>query len=75
MGLLYTKFYLDFEPDEWKQISTNPIIFEALDDDTPLDIEDTSQNSYKLKFKKGGRLQMFRAVGRFRITWDDEDVS
>ncbi len=75
MGLLYTKFYLDFEPDEWKQISTNPIIFEALDDDTPLDIEDTSQNSYKLKFKKGGRLQMFRVVGRFRITWDDEDVS
>ena len=75
MGLLYTKFYLDFEPDEWKQISTNPIIFEALGDDTPLDIEDTSQNSYKLKFKKGGRLQMFRVVGRFRITWDDEDIS
>lgn len=74
MGLLYTKFYLDFEPDEWKQISTNPIIFEALDDNASLDIEDTSQNAYKLKFKKGGRLQMFRVVGRFRITWDDEDI-
>ena len=74
MGLLYTKFYLDFEPEEWKQISTNPIIFEALDDNTSLDVEDTSQNSYKLKFKKGGKLQMFRVVGRFRITWDDEDI-
>lgn len=74
MGLLYTKFYLDFEPDEWKQISTNPIIFEALEDNVTLDIDDTSQNTYKLKFKKGGKLQLFRVVGKFRLTWDDEDV-
>ena len=74
MGLLYTKFYMDFEPDEWKQISTNPIIFQALDDNVTLDIEDTSQNSYKLKFKKGGKLQLFRVVGKFRLTWNDEDV-
>ena len=74
MGLLYTKFYLDFEPEEWVQVSTNPIIFEALDDNVILDIDDTSQNSYKLKFKKGGKIQMFRVVGKFRLTWDDEDV-
>ncbi|MDH3191768.1 MAG: hypothetical protein OEM18_03670 [Nitrosopumilus sp.] len=74
MGLLYTKFYIDFEPSEWKQISTTPIIFQALDDNTVLDIEDTSQNTYKLKFKKGGKLQMFRVVGKFRLTWKDEDV-
>jgi len=74
MGLLYTKFYLDFEPDQWKQVSTNPIIFQAIDDNVTLDIEDTSQNSYKLKFKKGGKLQLFRVVGKFRLTWDDEDV-
>ena len=74
MGLLYTKFYLDFEPEEWNQVSTNPIIFEALDDNVPLDVEDTSQNTYKLKFKKGGKLQMFRVVGKFRLTWNDEDV-
>ena len=74
MGLLYTKFYLDFEPDEWKQISTNPIIFEALEDNVTLDIDDTSQNTYKLKFKKGGKLQLFRVVGKFRLTWDDEDI-
>jgi hypothetical protein len=73
MGLLYTKFYLDFEPEEWKQVSTNPVIFEALDDVT-LDIEDTSQTSYKLKFKKGGTIQIFRVVGKFRLTWNDKDV-
>ncbi|QUC65328.1 hypothetical protein NsoK4_03530 [Nitrosopumilus sp. K4] len=74
MGLLYTKFYLDFDPEDWKQVSTNPIIFEALDDNVILDIDDTSQNNYKLKFKKGGKLQMFRVVGKFRLTWNDDDV-
>ena len=74
MGLLYTKFYIDFDPEDWKQISTNPIIFEALEDNVFLDIEATSQNNYKLKFKKGGKLEMFRVVGKFRLTWDDDDV-
>jgi hypothetical protein len=74
MGLLYTKFYLDFEPEQWKQISTNPVIFEALDDNISLDIEDDSHNTYKLKFKKGGKIQIFRVVGKFRLTWNDEDV-
>ena len=74
MGLLYTKFYLDFEPEEWKQVSHNPIIFEALDDNVILDIDDTSQNYYKLKFKKGGRLEIFRVVGKFRLTWNDDDI-
>ena len=74
MGLLYTKFYLDFEPEQWKQISTNPVIFEALDDNVSLDVEDDSHSTYKLKFKKGGKLQIFRVVGKFRLTWNDEDV-
>ena len=74
MGLLYTKFYLDFDDTEWKQVSANPIIFEALDDNVVLDVESTSQNSYRVKFKKGGRLEMFRVVGKFRLTWNDEDV-
>lgn len=74
MGLLYTKFYLDFEPDQWKQVSTNPIIFQTIDDNVTLDIEDTSQNTYKLKFKKGGEIQLFRVVGKFRLTWNDDDI-
>lgn len=74
MGLLYTKFYLDFEPTEWKQVSREPVIFEAIDDDVSIEINDTSQNSYKLKFRKGGRMQVFRVVGKFRLTWNDDDL-
>ncbi|QLH06611.1 hypothetical protein [Nitrosopumilus ureiphilus] len=74
MGLLYTKFYLDFDENEWKQISNNPIIFQTLKDSVSLDIEDSSHKSYKLNFKEGGKLHMFRVTGRFRLTWDDEDI-
>ena len=74
MGLLYTKFYLDFESTEWKQVSANPVIFETITDGVSLEIYDTSQNSYKLKFRKGGRMQLFRVVGKFRLTWDDKDL-
>ena len=74
MGLLYTKFYMDFEEDEWQQISNNPIVFQTIKNDVNLEIEDTSHKSYKLNFKKGGKLKMFRVTGKFRLTWDNEDV-
>ena len=74
MGLLYTKFYMDFDEDEWKQISNNPIVFQTVKDSVSLDIEDTSHKSYKLNFKERGKLHMFRVTGKFRLTWDDEDV-
>jgi hypothetical protein len=74
MGLLYTKLYVDFEPKEWKQISNNPVTFESLKDDVHLEIMDTSKNSRHLQFKKGGRLNLFRVVGKFRLTWDNEDI-
>lgn len=74
MGLLYTKFYMDFDEDEWKQTSNNPIIFETIKDGVGMDVEDTSHKSYKIKFKKGGKLHMFRVTGKFRLTWDDDDV-
>jgi len=74
MGLLYTKFYLDFNDEEWKQISNNPIVFQTLKNDVTLEIEDVSHKSYKLHFKEGGKLNMFRVTGKFRLTWDDDDV-
>ncbi len=74
MGLLYTKFYMDFNDDEWKQISNDPILFQTIKSDVSLEIEDTSHKSYKLNFKEGGKIKMFRVTGRFRLTWDDEDV-
>ena len=74
MGLLYTKFYLDFDESEWKEISTNPIIFQTIKENVSLEIEDASHKFYKLKFKEGGKIEMFRVTGRFRLTWNDDDV-
>ncbi len=74
MGLLYTKFYMDFEDEQWDQISNDPIVFQAIKNDVSLEIEDTSHKSYKLLFKKGGKINMFRVTGKFRLTWDDEDL-
>ena len=74
MGLLYSKFYMDFDEDEWKQISNEPIIFQTIKENVTLEIEDTSHKSYKLNFKEGGKNKMFRVTGKFRLTWDDEDI-
>lgn len=74
MGLLYTKFHLDFAENEWKQISNNPIVFQTIKDGVSIDIEDDSHKSYKLNFKEGGKLNMFRVTGKFRLTWNDDDV-
>ena len=65
---------MDFEEDEWKQISNNPIIFQTIKDDVSLDIEDTSHKLYKLHFKEGGQIKLFRVTGKFRLTWDDESI-
>ena len=74
MGLLYTKFHLDFDVDQWKQITSNPIVFQALKNDVILEIEDVSHKSYKLHFKEGGKLNMFRVTGKFRLTWNNDDL-
>jgi len=73
MGLMYTKLYLSFDEDEWKQVSNTPTTFEALDD-ISLEILDTSQTSRTLQIKKGGKISVLRVVGKYRLTWNDEDV-
>ncbi len=74
MGLLYTKLYMDFDKPDWEQISNNPIVFQTIKDDVTLEINDTSLKSFKLNFKKGGKLNMFRVTGKFRLTWNDDDI-
>lgn len=66
---------MDFDKTEWTQVSHNPIIFQTVKKDVSLEIEDTSHKSFRLNFKKGGKLNMFRVTGKFRITWDDDDIS
>ncbi len=74
MGLLYTKFYVDFDNEEWTQISNDPIVFQTKKDNVSLEIEDSSHKTYKLIFNNGAKLSMFRVTGKFRLTWDDEDL-
>ena len=73
MGLLYTTRYLDFPADSWKQTSTNPTIFEVISDSVVLKIYDTSSKERKLTFKKGSKINYMRSVGKYRLTWNDED--
>lgn len=75
VGLLYTKLYMDFDAEDWSQISNDPIVFQALKKDTVLEIEDISHKSYKLNFKQGGKIKMFRVTGKFRLTWDADALS
>ena len=73
MGLVHTTQYLDFPSESWKILSNNPTIFEALDDNLILNIRDVSHRELKLVFKKGGRIEYMRSVGKYRLKWDDVD--
>ena len=74
MGLLHSLHYLDFSPESWKIISNNPAIFEALSDNQVLSIRDISHKEHRLVFKKGGRIEYMRSVGKYRLRWDDDDL-
>jgi len=65
---------MDFDDGEWKQLSNNPLVFQTIKNNVSLDIEDTSHKSYKLNFKEGGKINMFRVTGKFRLTWDADDI-
>ena len=74
MGLLHTTRYLDFPTDSWEQISINPTIFEVISNSAILKIYDTSLKERKLTFRKGARIKYMRSVGKYRLTWNDEDL-
>ena len=74
MGLVYTVHYLDFSPESWKLVSNNPTIFETTADNVILDIRDISHTEHKLVFKKGGKLEYMRSIGKYRLKWNDEDL-
>ena len=74
MGLLYTTRYLDFPTDSWKQVSVNPTIFEVISNGTVLKIYDVSLKVRKLTFRKGAKIKYMRSVGKYRLTWNDEDL-
>jgi hypothetical protein len=74
MGLVHTVHYLDFSSESWKLVSNNPTIFETIVDNVVLEIRDTSHRENKLVFKKGGKIEYMRSVGKYRLRWNDEDL-
>ncbi len=74
MGLLHTMRYLDFPTDSWEQISVNPTIFEVISNGTVLEIYDVSLKVRKLTLRKGAKIKYMRSVGKYRLTWNDEDL-
>ena len=74
MGLLHTVHYLDFSPESWKLVSNNPAIFEAIVDNVTLNIRDISHRDHKMVFKKGGKIEYMRSIGKYRLKWNDEDL-
>ena len=75
MGLVHTTHYLDFPSESWKLVSNNPTIFETMADNVVLEIRDISHREQKLVFKKGGRIEYMRSVGKYRLRWNDEDLT
>ena len=75
MGLLYTVHYLDFSSESWKLVSNNPAIFEAVVDNAVLNIRDISHKEHKLIFRNGGTIEYMRSVGKYRLKWDDNDLT
>ena len=75
MGLVHTVHYLDFSPESWKLVSSNPAIFETEVDNVVLNIRDISHKDHKLVFKKGGKVEYMRSIGKYRLRWDDDDLA
>ena len=75
MGLVHTVHYLDFSSESWKLVSNNPTIFETIVDNVVLEIRDISHRENKLVFKKGGKIEYMRSVGKYRLRWNDEDLT
>lgn len=75
MGLIYSKTYIDFPENQWRQVSNNPVIFEAINDDAVLDILDEGGKNHKLRVRKGGQVKFMRVVGKYRLNWNDDYVT
>ena len=75
MGLIHTIHYLDFSSESWKLVSNNPTIFETVVDNVVLEVRDISHKENKLIFKKGGKIEYIRSVGKYRLRWNDEDLA
>ena len=75
-----TNDFLSFDPHEWKQISENPVIYEALKDNIIVKFFDytkkedhSTQELNRLVFKKGEKVEVTTVGEKFRLIREDDE--
>ena len=73
---------VSFEPHEWKQISSEPAVYEALNDETVLkfrnyekteDDEEKIQSVHRYIFKKGESVEVSLSGTKFKLSFDNRE--
>lgn len=73
---------VSFEPHEWKQISSEPAVYEALNDETVLkfrnyekteDDEEKIQSIHRYIFKKGESVEVSLSGTKFKLSFDNRE--
>ena len=74
---------VSFEPHEWKQISSEPAVYEALNDETVLkfrnyekteDDEEKIQSVHRYIFKKGESVEVSLSGTKFKVSFDNREM-
>ena len=71
---------VSFEPHEWKQISSEPVVYEALNDETVLKCrnyektnDDEMQSYSRYVFKKGESVGVSLSGTKFKLSFDNRE--
>jgi hypothetical protein len=71
---------ISFEPHEWKQISSEPVVYEALNDETVLKFcnynkndEEQNQSFHRRVFKKGELVEVSLSGTKFKLSFDNRE--
>ena len=73
---------VSFESHEWKQISSEPAVYEALNDETVLkfrnyekteDDEEKMQSFHRYVFKKGESVEVSISGTKFKLIFDNRE--
>jgi hypothetical protein len=71
---------VSFEPHEWKQISSEPVVYEALNDETVLKFrnyektdDDEMQSYSRYVFKKGESVGVSLSGTKFKLSFDNRE--
>jgi hypothetical protein len=71
---------VSFEPHEWKQISSEPVVYEALNDETVLKFrnyekndEEEMQSHSRYVFNKGESVEVSISDTKFKLSFDNRE--